>query len=108
VADWQLYDSHYTERYMGLPAENAEAYRQSHVLTHLDNIDAPLLLVHGMADDNVLFSHTTLLMSALQKAGKPFELMTYPGAKHSLQEPHVSIHRFNLLLDFFTRHLGPP
>jgi dipeptidyl-peptidase-4 len=60
-----------------------------------------------MADDNVLFTHSTQIMAKLQSLAKPFELMTYPGAKHSMQERDVSIHRFNLILNFFTRHLNP-
>ena len=106
VCDWQLYDTHYTERFMGLPADNAAGYAQGHVLTHLHKLDAPLLLMHGMADDNVLFTHSTLIMDELQRLGKPFELMTYPGAKHSMQEQHVSVHRFTLILDFLHRTLG--
>jgi dipeptidyl-peptidase-4 len=105
VADWQMYDSHYTERFMGLPEEEAKAYAASSVITHLPKLERPLLLMHGMADDNVLFTHSTMLMSELQKLGKSFELMTYPGAKHSMQETHVSIHRFNTILSFFNRSL---
>ena len=59
VADWQLYDSHYTERYMGLPDKDAEAYAASSVIPH-PNLERPLLLMHGMADDNVLFIHSTM------------------------------------------------
>ena len=106
VSDWHLYDTHYTERYLGTPADNPEGYRASAVLPYVENIRDPLLLMHGMADDNVLFTHTTKLMKALQDAGIPFDLMTYPGAKHSMQEPSVATHRFNKILDFFTRHLG--
>ena len=105
VADWQLYDSHYTERFMGLPDKDAEAYAASSIIPHLPNLERPLLLMHGMADDNVLFIHSTMLMSELQQLGKPFELMTYPGAKHSMQETHVSIHRFDTILGFFNRTL---
>ena len=105
VADWQMYDSHYSERFMGLPEKEAEAYAASSVITHLQKLERPLLLMHGMADDNVLFTHSTMLMSELQKLGKSFELMTYPGAKHSMQETHVSIHRFNTILSFFNRSL---
>ena len=71
VSDLQLYDSHYTERYMGLPQDNPDAYEQSGVIAHLENLSSPLLLMHGMADDNVLFTHSTLIMSELQKLGKP-------------------------------------
>ena len=105
VSDWALYDSHYTERYMGLPQDSPEAYKQSGVIAHLDQLSSPLLLMHGMADDNVLFTHSTLIMSQLQKLGKQFELMTYPGAKHSMHETHVSTHRFTTILNFFRRHL---
>ena len=108
VSDWQLYDTHYTERYLGLPTDNVDGYAQSNVVPHLPMLHTPLLLMHGMADDNVLFTHSTLIMSELQKLGTPFELMTYPGAKHSMQEREVSLHRFNMILDFFQRHLGNP
>ena len=106
VTDWTLYDTHYTERYLGTPEDNPQGYRESAVLPRVANIDAPLLLMHGMADDNVLFTHTTALMKALQDAGKPFELMTYPGAKHALQESSVAIHRHHCILDFFRRTLA--
>lgn len=106
VSDWALYDTHYTERYMGLPDDNTDGYHQANVLTHLDKLSAPLLLMHGMADDNVLFTHSTMIMARLQQLGKAFELMTYPGAKHSMQERDVSIHRFNMILDFFQRTLS--
>jgi dipeptidyl-peptidase-4 len=90
---------------MGLPDDDEKAYQASSVLPHLAQLERPLLLIHGMADDNVLFTHSTMLMSELQKLGKSFELMTYPGAKHSMQEAHVSIHRFNTILQFFDRVL---
>ena len=106
VTDWRLYDTHYTERYLGTPQENVEQYRQSSVFPYLDALRAPLLLMHGMADDNVLFTHTTKLLAALQKRNFPFELMTYPGAKHALQERSVAVHRYHAILDFFERRLG--
>ncbi len=105
VADWTLYDSCYTERYLGLPATNPEGYEASAVFPYLNGIKGKLLLMHGMSDDNVVFTHSMRLMEALQKRNKPFELMTYPGAKHAMQQKHVAIHRFNLIMDFFWRHL---
>jgi len=105
VCDWQLYDSHYTERFMGLPEQSRDAYEASNVLSDLAQLRAPLLLMHGMADDNVLFTHSTLIMGKLQSLNTPFELMTYPGAKHSMQERHVSIHRFDMILRFLKMHL---
>ena len=105
VSDWALYDTHYTERYMGLPADNRAGFEESQVLPHLEGLRGHLLLMHGMADDNVLFTHTTRLIKQLQTLNKPFEMMTYPGSKHALQERTVSIHRFEMILDFFRRRL---
>ncbi|WP_374602039.1 DPP IV N-terminal domain-containing protein [Arenimonas sp.] len=104
VTDWALYDTHYTERYMDHPARNPDGYREASVFTHLDGLRSKLLLVHGMADDNVLFTNSTKLMSELQKRGTPFELMTYPGAKHGLQGADA-LHRYRLAEDFFARCL---
>jgi dipeptidyl-peptidase-4 len=106
VTDWGLYDTHYTERYMNLPAANPDGYRDGRVLQHIDGLTSKLLLIHGMADDNVLFSNSTALMSALQKRGQPFELMTYPGAKHGLKGADL-LHRLRISEAFFTRCLKP-
>lgn len=106
VTDWALYDTHYTERYMNLPKANEAGYREASVFTHLDGLKSRLLLVHGMADDNVLFTNSTKLMSELQKRGTPFELMTYPGAKHGLRGGDL-LHRYRLTEDFFGRCLRP-
>ncbi len=104
VTDWALYDTHYTERYMDHPARNPDGYREASVFSHLDGLRSKLLLVHGMADDNVLFTNSTKLMSELQKRGTPFELMTYPGAKHGLSGADA-LHRYRLAEDFFDRCL---
>ena len=106
VTDWALYDSHYTERYMNLPAANPEGYAEARVLTHVDGLRSPLLLIHGMADDNVLFTHSTQLMSALQQRGQVFDMMAYPGAKHGLQR-RDQLHRLRLTTRFFERCLKP-
>ena len=107
VTDWALYDTHYTERYMDLPKANEAGYREASVFTHVDGIGAgKLLLIHGMADDNVLFTNSTKLMSELQKRGTPFELMTYPGAKHGLRGSDL-LHRYRLTEDFLGRCLKP-
>ena len=107
VTDWALYDTHYTERYMDLPKANEAGYREASVFTHVDGIGAgKLLLIHGMADDNVLFTNSTKLMSELQKRGTPFELMTYPGAKHGLRGSDL-LHRYRLTEDFLGRRLKP-
>lgn len=106
VTDWGLYDTHYTERYMDLPGNNPDGYAQARVLTHIDGLTSPLLLIHGMADDNVLFSNATALMSALQQRSVPFELMTYPGAKHGLSGANA-LHRYRMAERFFARCLKP-
>ena len=107
VTDWRLYDSCYTERYLGQPADHPQAYAASSPLSQLDGIQGALLLMHGMSDDNVVFTHSMRLMQALQERNKPFELMAYPNAKHSMQQRAVAVHRFNLILDFFSRRLAP-
>jgi len=106
VTDWRLYDTHYTERFMGTPAQNAEGYRGADVLSYVTQLQRPLLLMHGMADDNVLFTHSTALIKALQDANRPFELMTYPGGKHGLTSQQGSgPHAFEQILRFFDREL---
>jgi dipeptidyl-peptidase-4 len=84
VTDWHLYDTHYTEQFMGTPQENAAGYTGSSVLTYADQLRGPLLIMHGMADDNVLFTHSTTLFKKLQDLDKQFDVMTYPGSKHGL------------------------
>lgn len=107
VTDWALYDTHYTERYMHLPAANVDGYREASVFTHVGGIQPDaLLLIHGMADDNVLFSNSTKLMSTLQKQATPFALMTYPGAKHGLRG-NDALHRYRLTERFFAQCLKP-
>lgn len=105
VTDWALYDTHYTERYMDLPKANPDGYREASVFTHVDGIRPnALLLIHGMADDNVLFGNSTKLMSVLQKRAIGFELMTYPGAKHGLRGADA-LHRYRLTEAFIDRCL---
>jgi dipeptidyl-peptidase 4 len=105
VTDWGLYDTHYTERYLSTPGANPEGYQASSVFPYLENLRGRLLIIHGMADDNVLFTNSTRIFKALQQQIIPFEMMTYPGSKHALQEREVAIHRYNLILDFFERNL---
>jgi dipeptidyl-peptidase-4 len=106
VTDFRLYDTHYTERYLGTPAENPEGYRLSNVMTYAGAIRDRLLIMHGMADDNVLFTNTTLLIPALVASGQPFELVPYPGSKHAaLSFRETGIHGWKTILDFFARNL---
>ena len=109
VTDWRLYDTHYTERYLGKPQDNPAGYGSADVLTYAATLRRPLLLIHGMADDNVLFQHSTLLMKALQDANRPFELMTYPGGKHGLvRHADQGPHALQTIVEFFRRTLGSP
>jgi len=107
VTDWSLYDSHYTERYLDTPERNAQGYELSGVEHWLGGLRSPLLLVHGMADDNVLFTNSTKLMAAMQQRGTQFRLMTYPGGKHSLSSPALRKHVYTLIADYFDEMLKP-
>ena len=106
VTDWQLYDTHYTERFMGTPKENRQGYEASSVLTQADRLRRPLLILHGMADDNVLFTHSTALFKLLQDRNTPFEMMTYPGSKHGLlRQQEAGLHAYATIVRFFDRQL---
>ncbi|MDX3773542.1 DPP IV N-terminal domain-containing protein [Chromatiaceae bacterium AAb-1] len=107
VTDWSLYDTHYTERYLGHPATNAEGYRQSAVFPYADGLKGKLLIYHGMADDNVLFTHSTKLYQVLQDKGLLFDMVNYPGAKHSMFGQATQTHLHKTITDFFNRHLQP-
>lgn len=105
--EWGLYDTAYTERYMGTPAQNKDGYARSDILNRLDKLKpGSLLLLHGMADDNVIFENSTRLMAALQKKAIPFEMALYPGERHSApgsKTKGLSVLRTHL--EFFGRKL---
>ena len=82
VTAWELYDSHYTERFMDTPKENPEGYKSGAVMTHIKNFKGVLQLVHGTSDDNVHMQNSIQLLSALQDNGKEVEFMLYPGGRH--------------------------
>jgi dipeptidyl-peptidase-4 len=103
VTDWTLYDTHYTERYLSTPTDNKAGYIRSAPFAWLDGLTSPLFLVHGMADDNVLFSNSTQLMSELQKRGIQFDLMTYPGGKHGLSSESMRLHVYHAIERWFDR-----
>ncbi|MDT9702512.1 prolyl oligopeptidase family serine peptidase, partial [Streptomyces sp. P17] len=83
--DWREYDSHYTERYMGMPQTDKAAYDASSIIPRLPKLSGRLLLLQGMADDNVQFSNSIAVMAALQAKGQPFDLMLFPGQRHGIQ-----------------------
>ncbi len=107
MTDWTLYDTHYTERYLGCPSDNARGYEASSVLPYAKDLRGKLLLIHGMADDNVLFLNSTKLYRRLQDLGLPFEVMVYPGAKHGLIRQHDGRHAYAMILRFFDENLRP-
>ncbi|MDN4052537.1 S9 family peptidase [Massilia sp. YIM B02763] len=108
VTDWSLYDTHYTEQFMGsTPKSNPQAYQQSGVFAHLDGLKSKLLLVHGMADDNVLFTNTTRMIDALVNRNVQFELMTYPGAKHGISSRAGQRHVYGMIEAFMKKNLMP-
>ena len=82
VTDWHLYDTHYTERFMGLPSENPEGYKNSSVTNYIKNYKGNLYIVHGTMDDNVHMQNSIQLIAALEDAKKDFEFMLYPGGRH--------------------------
>jgi dipeptidyl-peptidase-4 len=92
VTKWELYDTHYTERYLGDPRTDVASYQTSDALADAVKIEDPLLLVHGMSDDNVVFQNSTALYAALQGADRPFEMMVYPGATHAIAGPALQTH----------------
>ena len=105
VTKWELYDTHYTERYMGTPQADAAAYKKSSALETATAISDPLLVIHGMADDNVVFENSTALIAKLQGAAKRFDLMVYPGQTHRVAGPGVSVHMWRTILGFLDREV---
>ena len=105
VTNWRLYDTHYTERYMGDPNDGDGKYEASSPLSYADSLTDRLLIVHGMADDNVFFDNTVQMIDTLQKAAIPFEMMTYPGKRHGIVGEAETTQMWNMYLDFFNRNL---
>jgi dipeptidyl-peptidase-4 len=106
VVTWENYDTFYTERYLGLPSENAESYKKSSVLTYASNLSRPLLLIHGLTDDNVYAQHSIQLAQALFEAGKPFTFLPLLGT-HMVSEPLLRLRRQTRIIEFFDAELKP-
>jgi dipeptidyl-peptidase-4 len=106
VTDWALYDTHYTERYLAHPEENEAGYTASSVFPYTHTLSGKVLVIHGMADDNVLFTNSTKLYKALQDQNADFDIMNYPGAKHGLSGRRVNLHRYSLMDRFFSQNLA--
>ena len=109
VTKWELYDTAYTERYMGTPQDEPEAYKVGAVIEDSVKITDPLLLIHGMADDNVVFENSSELIATMQGANVPFEMMLYPGQTHGVGGPKISPHLWYTIMNFLERHgVTPP
>jgi dipeptidyl-peptidase-4 len=109
VTKWELYDTHYTERYLGDPRRDPQVYAKSDALADAPNIRDPLLLIHGMADDNVVFENSSALIARLQGEAVPFEMMLYPGYTHRVGGPKVGQHLWETIFAFLSRHgVTPP
>lgn len=106
VTDWRLYDTHYTERYLGHPAEHPEAYERSDLTPLAVQLERPLLLVHGLADDNVVVAHTLRLSRALLEAGRPHVVMPLSGVTHMTPQETVAENLLNLEVTFLRQALG--
>jgi dipeptidyl-peptidase-4 len=106
VTDWRLYDTFYTERYLGHPDEHPEAYERTSLLAEAHRLERPLLLVHGLADDNVVAAHTLQLSSALLAAGRPHRVLPLTGVTHMASQEEVAENLLLLQLAFLREALG--
>nr|HQU86524.1 prolyl oligopeptidase family serine peptidase [Pyrinomonadaceae bacterium] len=106
VADQRLYDTIYTERYMGMPDTNAEFYKKGAPIHFANGLKGNLLIVHGTGDDNVHYQGTENLINELVKLNKPFQMMAYPNRTHSISEGEgTSVHLYTLLTKYLNDHL---
>jgi dipeptidyl-peptidase 4 len=108
VCDWHDYDTHYTERYLGVPPAANEAYTEGSLLTYAGKLQRPLLILHGTADDNVYFRHSLRLVDALFRHDKHFEMVPLSGLTHMVPDPAVMESLHTRMAGFLKRHLGSP
>jgi dipeptidyl-peptidase-4 len=104
VVTWENYDTHYTERYLGLPQTSPGAYKVSDVTTYVNELRRPLMLIHGLTDDNVYFQHTLQLADALFMAGKPYDLLPMLGT-HMVSDPLVKLRQQQRIIEYFNLNL---
>lgn len=106
VTDWSLYDTHYTERYLGHPAADPDAYRISSLISDAAGLERPLLLIHGLADDNVVAAHTLTLSSALLESGRLHQVLPLPGVSHMTPQEVVAENLLLVQVAFLRESLG--
>jgi dipeptidyl-peptidase-4 len=107
VTDWRDYDTIYTERYLGLPDDNPDGYRNSSPRFNAADLHGALLLIHDMRDDNVHVQNTMQFARELQRAGKTFQMMLYPSGGHGESDPALLRHERQTMFDFTIRELLP-
>ena len=106
VTDWRLYDTHYTERFLGHTNGDDNAYEKSSVFPYIDGLKGNLLILHGLADDNVLFNHTSMLIDEMQQRAVQFDFMAYPGQTHRLGADRMrKRHVYETQKRYFDDHL---
>ena len=106
VTDWLDYDTHYTERYLGLPSQNESGYEASSVLSYSKELRRPLLIVHGTADDNVYFLHSVRLADALFRARRDFDFLPLSGLTHMVPDPVVTRSLYTRIAEYFLAHVA--
>ncbi len=106
VTDWRLYDTHYTERYLGDPAEKPEVYDSNSLIADADKLARPLMLIHGLADDNVVAAHTLRLSNALLAAGRPHTVLPLSGVTHMTPQEQVAENLLLLQVEFLKQSLS--
>ena len=106
VTDWRLYDTCYTERYLGHPDDQPQVYAQSSLLADAPRLARPLLFIHGLADDNVVVAHTLRMSSALLAAGRPHQVLPLSGVTHMTPQEDVAENLLLLQVDFLREALG--
>ena len=106
VTDPRWYDTYYMERYLGHPDEHPDVYERNAIVADAPNLQGSMLLIHGLADDNVFVTHTLRLSTALFEAGKRHELVVIPNATHMTRSEAVTEQLLRVQLDFLKRSLG--
>jgi dipeptidyl-peptidase-4 len=105
VTDWRLYDTGYTERYMGTPADNPAGYAATDLGTMASNLRGKLLILHALMDENVHFQNSAQLVDGLVAAGKSFDLFVFPGERHGYQAPQAKRYAAERVVDYFAHNL---
>jgi len=105
VTDWRLYDTGYTERYMGTPQNNERGYTSTSVLPDVNGLTGKLMIIHALMDENVHFEHTAKLIDTLTAADKDFELLVFPGERHGYRSPQARRYAYRRVVDYFADNL---